>query len=171
MAVEAAILYKLMTLYMLNKVDFSLTNATIMDFFTNNGYTDYPTVLTIISNLQEDELINVSVTSSNTSYSITPKGKEMLDFFSSKISDDIKNEIDSFLRDNRYELKQTANTTADYYKTTNGDYAVHCIVKENNAPLIELTLAVPDEGLAESMCNKWKTECQNIYEYTFKTLM
>lgn len=32
MAVEAAILYKLMTLYMLNKVDFSLTNATIMDF-------------------------------------------------------------------------------------------------------------------------------------------
>ena len=78
MAVEAAILYKLMTLYMLNKVDFSLTNATIMDFFTNNGYTDYPTVLTIISNLQEDELINVSVTSSNTSYSITPKGKEML---------------------------------------------------------------------------------------------
>ena len=133
MAVEAAILYKLMTLYMLNKVDFSLTNATIMDFFTNNGYTDYPTVLTIISNLQEDELINV--------------------------------------RDNRYELKQTANTTADYYKTTNGDYAVHCIVKENNAPLIELTLAVPDEGLAESMCNKWKTECQNIYEYTFKNLM
>ena len=106
-----------------------------MDFFTNNGYTDYPTVLTIISNLQEDELINVSVTSSNTSYSITPKGKEMLDFFGSKISDDIKNEIDSFLRDNRYELKQTANTTADYYKTTNGDYAVHCIVKENNAPM------------------------------------
>lgn len=42
----------------------------------------------------------------------------MLDFFGSKISDDIKNEIDSFLRDNRYELKQTANTTADYYKTT-----------------------------------------------------
>lgn len=96
MAVEAAILYKLMTLYMLNKVDFSLTNATIMDFFTNNGYTDYPTVLTIISNLQEDELINVSVTSSNTSYSITPKGKEMLDFFGSKISDDIKTKLTLF---------------------------------------------------------------------------
>ena len=57
MAVEAMTLYKLITLYMLEKVDFPLTNATVMGFFIDGGYTDYPTVLTVTSVLQEDHLI------------------------------------------------------------------------------------------------------------------
>ena len=43
MALEAITLYKLITLYMLNKVDFPLTNATVMGFFVDSGYTDYTT--------------------------------------------------------------------------------------------------------------------------------
>ena len=59
MALEAITLYKLITLYMLNKVDFPLTNATVMGFFVDSGYTDYTTVLTVIGILQEDKLIEV----------------------------------------------------------------------------------------------------------------
>lgn len=164
-------LYKLITLYMLEKVDFPLTNATVMGFFVDAGYTDYPTVLTVISVLQEDHLIDAESNRSNTSYKITEQGREMLGFFGNKISDDIKQEVDSYLRANRYELKQAANTISEFYKTTAGDYAVHCCVKENHWNLIDLTISVPDEEIADAMCEKWKSASQDIYEYIFNKLM
>ena len=171
MALEAVTLYKLIILYMLDRVDFPLTNATVMGFLTESGYTDYPTVLTVIGILQEDELINVESNRSNTSYTLTQQGKEMLEYFGNKISEEIRQEINEYLRKNRYELKQTANTISEYYKTTEGDYAVHCCIKENHSNLIDLTVSVPDEELANVMCDKWKTESQDIYEFIFKKLL
>ena len=37
-------LYKLMVLYMLNKVDFPLTNSQISEFILDKGYTNYFTL-------------------------------------------------------------------------------------------------------------------------------
>ena len=39
---EAFTLYKLIILYMLDKVDFPLTNSQISEFVLDKGYTDYP---------------------------------------------------------------------------------------------------------------------------------
>ena len=41
MSVDPLTLYKLMTLYMLNKVNFPLTNAQLSGFFQEKGYTTY----------------------------------------------------------------------------------------------------------------------------------
>lgn len=171
MALEAATLYKLIILYMLDRVDFPLTNATVVGFVNESGLTDYPTILTVISILQDDGLIDVERSRSNTSYTLTKQGLEMLEYFGNKISDEIKQEINDYLRRNKYELKQTANIISEYYRTTNGDYAVHCCVKENNADLIDLTISVPDEEVADSMCGNWKSESQKIYEFVMKKLM
>ena len=83
----------------------------------------------------------------------------------------MKVDVDNYLKANRYELKQAANTISEFYQTTNGDYAVHCCVKENNSSLIDLTISVPDEEIADSMCGKWKSASQDIYEYIFNKLM
>ena len=171
MALEANTLYKLITLYMLDKVDFPLTNATVMGFFVDSGYTDYTTVLTVIGILQEDKLIEVENNRSNTSYKITDQGSEMLEYFGNKISDEIKKEVSNYLKANRYELKQTANVISEFYRTTNSDYAVHCCIKENNYSLIDLTVTVPDEEIANDMCDKWKSASQDIYEYIMRKLM
>ena len=53
--------------------------------------------------------------------------------------------------DNKYELKEAVNNISEYYKASNGDYAVHCQVKENGHPIIVLTITVPDEQQADSM--------------------
>lgn len=41
---------------------------------------------------------------------------------------------------NKYELKSEVGTTSDYYRTTNGTYVAHLMVKEGNSNLIELAL-------------------------------
>ena len=171
MAIEAVTLYKLIVLYMLDRVDFPLSNATVIGYINESGLTDYPTILSVIDVLQNDGLIDVESNRSNTSYRLTDQGTEMLEYFGNKISDEIKKDINEYLKRNKYELKQAANTIAEYYLTNNGDFAVHCCVKEHNASLIDLTVSVPDEEVAEFMCQRWKQENPSIYEFVMKRLM
>ena len=171
MAIESITLYKLIVLYMLDRVDFPLSNATITGFILESGYTDFATIQQVIGIIQDDGLIDVESNRSNTSYTLTECGAEMLQYFGNKISDDIKNEINSYLKKNKYELKQAANVISEYYKNTSGEYSVHCCITENNVTLIDLTLSVPDEKLADDMCGKWKDNSQDIYDFVIKSLM
>ena len=54
---ETFTLYKLIILYMLDKVDFPLTNAQISEFILNKGYTTYFKLQQALSELTEAELI------------------------------------------------------------------------------------------------------------------
>ena len=50
---ETFTLYKLIILYMLDKVDFPLTNAQISEFILNKGYTTYFKLQQALSELTE----------------------------------------------------------------------------------------------------------------------
>ena len=54
---EAFKLYKLIILYMLNKVDFPLTNSQISEFILDEGYTSYFKLQQAISELIESGFI------------------------------------------------------------------------------------------------------------------
>ena len=171
MSTEALTLYKLIVLYMLNKVNFPLTNAQISEFVLGREYTTYFTLQEAVLDLEEANFIQIK-TIRNTSYChITHEGKETLGFFDNKISDSIKEDIDNYLSENKYELRDEVSNLADFYKSTSGEFTVHCQVKEGKNTLIELNLSVPSEEQAEIMCQKWKNSSQDIYSYIMKTLM
>ena len=52
MAIESITLYKLLTLYMLDRVDFPLSNATITGFVLETGYTDFATIQQVLGIIQ-----------------------------------------------------------------------------------------------------------------------
>ena len=87
------------------------------------------------------------------------------------ISNDIKAEIDAYMRENAFELRNESSTRADYRQTGNGDYAVTCTVKEGNESLIDLTFTVPMEEEAERVCSKWPEKSQEIYMYIMEKLL
>ena len=53
MALDMVVLYKLIIMHMLDKVDFPLTNSQITQFFTENEYTNYFTVQKCLNELIE----------------------------------------------------------------------------------------------------------------------
>lgn len=171
MALEPITLYKLILLYMLDRVDFPLSNSTITGFIMESGYTDFATTQQVIGILQDDHLIQATSNRKNTSYSLTPEGKSMLEYFGNKVSDEIKKEINDFLARNKYEIKQATNISAEYYPTANGEFAAHFNIREKNSSLIDLTLNVPDEEMAGMMCDRWNERSQDIYEYIIKHLI
>jgi len=90
---------------------------------------------------------------------------------SNKIPFSIIDDMDIFLYENKYELRNEVGTMSDYYKSTNMDYVVHCVIKEGESNLIELNLSVPSEEEAEIMCSNWRDASQEIYENIVKSLM
>ena len=83
----------------------------------------------------------------------------------------MQSEIDVYLTENKNELRCETGTLSDYYRSTNGDYIVHCIVKEGETNLIELNIAVPLEEQADAMCSKWREGSQEIYDFIMHKLM
>lgn len=168
---ESLTLYKLIVLYMLDKVNFPLTESQITDFILGKEYTTYFSLRQAISELIDAELIKVETFRNSSHYHITEEGRNTLEYFGNRISSSIVAEIDEYLTTNQFDLLDEVATTADFYKTTNNNYAVECKVKEKNTDLISLTLTVPTKEQANAICNNWKTESQQVYSYLMDTLM
>ena len=164
-------LYKLIILYMLSKVDFPLTNSQISEFILDEGYTTYFKLQQAISELLESGFIREEATHSRTFYHLTEEGAETIHFFKNDISPAIQQDIDTFLKEKRYELKNEVAVKADYYRTPNTEYAVRCQVIEQDSSLIDLTVTVPTEVEAETIVNNWTMKNQEIYALVMSTLL
>ena len=82
----------------------------------------------------------------------------------------IQEEADQYLQEHKIELRNEVSVTADYYRTTAKEYAVHCVIKEKESDLIDLTLTVPDKKQAEAMCKSWKNKCEMVYQFLMTQL-
>ena len=88
-----------------------------------------------------------------------------------QLSTAIRDDIETYLFDNKYELKNEAGTVTDCYKLSNGNYIAHCQLKEGDTTLIELNLNVPVEEQAEIICARWRENSQEVYDYIVRKLM
>ena len=164
-------LYKLINLYMLKQVNFPLTNAQLSEFFLQHEYTSYFTLQQALNELEESGLIHAESSHNSTRYEITREGEDTLGFFGKNIAPAIIEDMNQYLKENRFRMRNEAGTLSDYYKSTSQDYIVHCEVREGKSPLINLELSVPDKEQAELMCARWKDSSQEIYAFVMKTLM
>ena len=116
-------LYKLIVLYMLNRVNFPLTNAQVSDFILDREYTNYLTLQQVINELTDTRMITSQTIHNRTHLSITQDGRETLRFFQNRINHGIKEDIDTYFRENEYVLRNEVSVLADYYfRAGTGEY-------------------------------------------------
>ena len=171
MLAEPMTLYKLMNLYMLHQVNFPLTNAQLSNFFLDREYTTYFTLQQALNELLDAGLVKKETMRNSSRYEITKEGEETLEFFGKNISPAIVSDMDEYLKQNRFRMRNEVGLISDFYKSTTQDYIVHCEVREGKAVLVNLDISVPDKEQAEIMCNHWKDRSQEIYAYVMKSLM
>ena len=75
---EVHTLYKLIFLYLLDRVEFPLTNGQICAFVAEEQYTDYFTVQETLADMVESKLLETELVRNSTFYSLTDSGKETL---------------------------------------------------------------------------------------------
>ena len=168
---EQLTLYKLIILYMLSQIDFSMTWSQISDFVLGQGYTDGFTFQSALSELMEDELVHQETLQNLSYYSITPEGEETLQLLETKISASIRWDIVRYLKKTRLQLRNENAILSEYYRTTLGEYEVRCRVREKQTDLIDLKLTVPEEAQARAIAEQWKAKAQDVYACVIKELM
>ena len=155
MTTDPLTLYKLIVLYMLDKVKFKLTYSQISGFILEKEYTNFLTLQQVISDLQDAELIKTDASMNRTFFSITEEGRNTLSYFGNRIGDAIIDDIDTFLSEKHLEIKNEASITAKYYKATSGEYEAELIAREKEIELVNIKISVPAEDMAETICENW----------------
>lgn len=163
-------LYKLIVLYMLNRVSFPLTTAQVSDFILEKEYTNFLTLQQVISELTDANMISTQSIRNRTHLAITEEGRETLTFFENRISDAIKTDINSYIHEKEFTLRNEVSVQGDYYKSTSGEYEAHLVAKDRGINLVEINLSVPVEEVAAAICDNWQKKNQEIYKYLIQQL-
>ena len=142
---------------MLDKVDFPLTTSQISEFILDKGYTTYFRLQETLSELTDSELLKIETTHNH--------------FFSNKISPEIRTEIDDFLKEKQYDLKEEVAVKSDYYLKTDHQFEVQCQIVENGSSLIDMRITVPTEKEAKAIVNNWNLKNQEIYASLLSQLL
>lgn len=158
-------LYKLIVLYMLNRVTFPMTTAQVSDFVLEREYTNFLTLQQVINELTDAGMISSETIRNRTHLSITDEGRETLNYFQNRISDAIKQEINTYFRENEFTLRNEVSVLGDYYKSTSGEYEAHLVAKDRGINLVDITMSVPTEEVAAAICDNWQKKNQEIYKY------
>ena len=167
---EPLTLYKLIILYLLGKSSLPLSKKRVCDFILDKGYTNY-----IILNQAIGELIDAGMVASQQvnerpHLTLTADGEQTLFFFQSYVSDVTKEEINAYLRENKLDLISDLSVVANYDKVSTGEYEAHLVAKERGIPLLRITLSVPSEETAVSICRNWRKKNEEIYRYLAEKL-
>ena len=163
-------LYKMIILYMLEKVTFPLSNSQITNFLLDHEYTTYFHIQQTIHDLMDTHLILERKQGNSICYEITPEGQKTLSYFEKNMSDSIRLEVDSYIREKGYEMRNENSITAEYYRTPEQEYTVQLDVLEKNTPLIQLKITVPTEEMAKTLCHTWPKKSQEIYASVMTSL-
>lgn len=164
-------IYKLIILYMLDNADFPLSNSRISEFILDREYTNYFQLQQALSELVDTKFLDKQVTGNTSYYEITQEGTEALSFFEKEISPEIQEEIRDYLKNLGCAVPERFLTSADYYETPQGGFAVRCQLIEKSTTLVDLNISAPNQEAAKSMCKNWGKKCQELYETILEELI
>ena len=164
-------LYKLIVLYMLDQVSFPITTAQISDFILGKEYTTFLTLQQVINQLTDAKMVSARTVRNRNYLEITDEGRETLDYFQNRMHYGIRQDIKAYLRENEYTLRYEVSVEGDYSLTPSGEYEVRLSATEKGALLAGITLSVPTEEMASSICESWQKKNEDIYQYLMQQLL
>ncbi len=170
MAQESLTLYKLIVLYLLDRVSFPLSTAQISDFILEKEYTNYLTLQQVISELIQAGLVSARQLQNRTQLQLTPEGRTSLSYFGNRISDAIRKDVREYLAKNSWEMRSESSIQGSYYRSPSGDYYAELTASDKDTTLVSIRLCVPTEDLAVAICDNWQERNEEIYQYLTSAL-
>ncbi len=154
---------KLVILYIINKLSKSITNLQMVDLILDTTGIDYFSLQQLLLNLEDQKLITSNSQDGAKYYRITDEGKNSLNFLQNMIPNFMLKRINSKIQSIQKKIEQKTVVFADYTPENENTYIVKCKISENDLPLLELTINVPDKEQAVYICNKWYENPSKIY--------
>ena len=165
---------KLIILYLVEKMGLALSNSEICQFSLEKNYMDYFSVQQYLSELVEAHLLKKNKHKNHTRYTLTTEGKEIINYFIQHIAENTKQEIDTYVQQNKKRIHTVHEVTARYFLESNNgyDYIVKCSLCDNDGTnLMEISVPVATKEQAQIICNNWKNPVSRLYGTIFSALV
>ncbi len=153
---------KLLLLYIFCKVNMPISNSHITQIVLENNLINYFSLQQFLSELIESGLISDIKKNKQHMLSITPRGKDSLEFFNSRIPEKKREIIDNYIKKNIANIKNDVEISADYEQSLD-KYTVFLRLENSGMPMVELKLSVDSIEKAKSICSLWKQEPEVFY--------
>lgn len=155
---------KLLILYLIEKMDLPLSRSQITEYVRQSEYMDYYTLQQTLAEMVEGGYLENSQDNNTTMYTITEDGQTTLDYFEKHIPASIRTKINTYVRDNRRNIKRTYENTATYFPNVeNDEFVVKCGVYEDERALMEIFVSVETRDQAKLIQSNWKNHASKLY--------
>lgn len=161
---------KLLILYIINKVNFELTNSQISKLVVNIHEINYFYLQQYISQLVDDKFIGCRIEEGSRFYNITPSGRQALEFFKTMIRASTRDKIDAIIKENIQTLRTETQVSADYIPLDDNQYSVSCRISEGETCLIDLKLFAGTKEQARLICRNWEKNSRELYPEIIRLL-
>ncbi|MCR4842176.1 MAG: DUF4364 family protein [Eubacterium sp.] len=148
-----------------------LSNSIISGFLMEKGYTDYFTISAVVSEMDSDGLIGVESSYNRTLYTITSDGEDALNFYSDKVSEPVRNDIISYLKDKQVEIDESREVRCRYFSHDSGIWQVRLSLWDGDNIKTDLTFTVDSEKKAKKICAAWNDDAEHINSFIIDKLL
>lgn len=156
--------HKLIILHLLQKMGIALSNSEICQFLLEKNYMDYFSVQQYLAELEKAGWLEKAREQNNTRYTLTYDGEEVVNYFLSRISEDVKNDINTYVHQNSRRIRAEYAVTANYFPEANGEYLVKCgLCDDNGTALMEISVSVVSKSQAQQVCRNWRKQVKHYY--------
>lgn len=164
---------KLILLYVLDKMECDLTEDTIIDMcYYQKKWVSYFTCKIALSELEKSGYVQeVESIQQDKYYKITPEGRSCLSYFFNEIPTSLKEEIASFIHENKLVFKRKQEYFSDLIKNKDGSYTVILKIIEPTSTGLELKLNAATKDTAKEIQKNWQEHASKVYASIFDTLL
>ncbi len=159
-----------MILFLINSVNFPLSNSQLANFFTEYNYLDYVQFQLLIEDLVNSEMIKSKQSINSVLYTITDMGKQALNYMQSDISQSSINDMQEFVEKNKLKLMNESSSIANMVATVDG-YDVCLELVEKQTSVLTINVFIKDEEMARTLCENWKSKSSGIFDYILNQLL
>lgn len=157
---------KLLLLYIIKMFPYNLTKDQLVEYILKNDLLNYFSIQQYLSELVDAGFLDIV----EEMYGITEKGNQTLKYFSKKIPSKIKETLEEdFINHEKSKERQT-QVVGEYYQKENGQYMANIKLVENEDILFSLYLDVANLEQAQSICQSWEDNTEEIYMDIIKIL-
>jgi hypothetical protein len=162
---------KLIVLYILEKIEFPLTNTQITNIVLENNIINYFSLQESIVELEQSDLVKLERNGQKVTFQPSDIGLKTLTMFQTKIPKSVRTTLAEYISKNKEQIKKDSEIQADFVKKNDHEYIVNLKAIENDIVLIDLKLSVVSAKQAKLICEKWKSSSGRIYGQIMDTLI
>lgn len=163
MAESELLIHKLTILYMLKRVTFPMSVRELWSFYSEKELISESVFQETIRSLCDANLIHEEELSGVIRYELTKQGDEALFYFKNDVPEEITNQVEEYVVQNRFRLRNETGASTDYYKVEDGEYIAHLRIREGKTTIFEMRIGVPSEEQAKTLCEHLEKNAQKVY--------